>query len=150
MTETEAKEKFARLLLKEPLEPFAVALKVFPDDTKQALKVANEWPSDLEVLRFQEQAVSADGEKSFLPTKGELARDTWNLMHSKYTEPGDFAKLGKLYAELMGFIEKPKTEITTNVQQITNRVMVVRESVSDADWERKLLAQQERLTAASG
>jgi len=142
MTETEAKEKFARLLLKEPGDPFVIALKLYPDDVKFAARIAVEWPRDPEVLAKRAELGMSVDENSFLPTKAQLARDTWELMHDKYTDPAAFARLGKLYAELMGYIEKPKVDVTTNVQQITNRVMIVRESVSDAEWERKLLAQQ--------
>ena len=148
MNEAEAKEKFARLLLKEPSDPFAVAIKVFPDDTKKALRVANEWPSDVDVLAFQAKATEEEGELAFLPTKGQLCREVWDVMHDKYTDAATFAKLGKLYAEIRGFIEKPQTTVTTNVQNVTNKVMVVRESGSDAEWERKLAAQQARLVDA--
>lgn len=148
MNETEAKEKFARLLLKEPSDPFAIAIKVFPDDTKKALRIANEWPSDPEILAMQEKLTEEEGELAFLPTKGQLAREVWNMMHDKYTDAATFAKLGKLYAEIRGFVEKPQTSVTTNVQQVANKVMVVRESVSDAEWERKLLDQQTRLSNA--
>ena len=61
MDERDAKAKFARLLLKEPGDPFAVALRVFPDDTKKALRVANEWPADPEVLDLQEKAEEDEG-----------------------------------------------------------------------------------------
>ena len=150
MNEAEAKGNFARLLLKEPGNPFAVALKVFPGDTKKALRVANEWPSDPEVLALQESATETEGELAFLPTKAKLAREVWDMMHDKYTDAATFAKLGKLYAEIMGLIEKPQVAVTTNVQQITNKVMIVRESVSDAEWERKLLAQQTALQNVNG
>jgi len=148
MTELAAKEKFARLLLKEPSDPFAVALKVFPDDTKRALWVANNWPTDPEVLGLQEKATEDEGELAFLPTKGRLAREVWDMMHDKYTDAATFAKLGKLYAEIMGLIEKPQVAVTTNVQNVTNKVMIVRENGSDAEWERKLLEQQTRLANA--
>lgn len=148
MTEIEAKEKFSRLLLKEPSDPFAVALKVFPDDTKRALWVANNWPSDPEVLSLQEKATEDEGELAFLPTKGQLCRDVWEKMQDKFTDPDTYVKLGKLYAEVRGFIEKPQMAVTTNVQNVTNKVMIVRESGSDAEWERKLLEQQTRLANA--
>ena len=150
MNEREAKEKFARLLLKEPGNAFAIALKVCPDDVKRAVQIANEWPNDPDVLDFQERIKGDEGENEFLPTKADLARETWNLMHDKYTDASQFAKLGKLYADLMGFIEKPKVEVNTNVQNVTNKVMIVREAVSDAEWERKLFTQQTALTHAAG
>lgn len=67
---------------------------------------------------------------------------------AKYTDPDTYAKLAKVYAEVRGFIEKPQVAVTTNVQTITNKVMVVRESGSDAEWERKLAMQQASLANA--
>lgn len=148
MDERDAKAKFARLLLKEPSDPFAVALKVFPDDTKRSLWVANNWPADPEVLGLQEKATEDEGELAFLPTKGQLCRGIWEKMQDKYTDPDTYTKLAKVYAEVRGFIEKPQIAVNTNVQNVTNKVMIVRESGSDAEWERKLLEQQARLANA--
>jgi hypothetical protein len=148
MDERDAKAKFARLLLKEPSDPFVIALKVFPSDTKKALRVANEWPADPEVLSLQEKAEEEEGELAFLPTKGQLCRGIWEKMHDKYTDADTYAKLSKVYAEVRGFIEKPQIAVNTNVQNVTNKVMIVRENGSDAEWERKLLEQQARLANA--
>lgn len=148
MEERDSKAKFARLLLKEPSDPFAVALKVFPDDTKRALWVANNWPSDTEVLSLQEKAEEEEGELTFLPTKGQLCRGIWDKMNDKFTDADTYAKLSKVYAEVRGFIEKPQIAVNTNIQNVTNKVMIVRENGSDADWERKLLEQQARLANA--
>ena len=147
--EKQLKAAFARLLLKNPDDPFKAALAVFPDNTSRALRVANEWPGDSEVLNFQAELIEEDGELSFLPTKADLARNIWDKMQSDRICADDYAKLGKLYADVRGFIEKPQTNINNNVNNVTNRVMVVRESASDADWEAKLRKQQEELTNAS-
>jgi len=149
MSEEELKAEFARLLLRTPEDPFKAALMLFPDNTSRALRVANEWPADPEVIAAQAAIVEDEGEMSFLPTKADLARSIWSRMQGDRICPEDFAKLGKLYAEVRGFIEKPQTNINTNVNNVTNRVMVVRESASDADWETKLRKQQEDLTNAS-
>lgn len=148
MDEREAKAKFARLLLKEPGDPFAVALKVFPNDTKHALWVANNWPADPEVTDLQEKAEEDEGELAFLPTKGQLCRGIWDKMNDKYTDADTYAKLSKVYAEVRGFIEKPQVAVTTNVQNVTNKVMIVRETGSDIEWERKLALQQASLANA--
>ena len=145
MTESEAKEKFAQLLLQEPGNLFAVALKVFPDDTKRALRAVTEWKDDPEIKSLQEKAQELP-----LPTKGEFSRVLWDKMQDRYTEPDVFAKIAKVYAEVRGFIEKPQIAVNTNVQTVTNKVMVIRESRTDEDWERKLLAQQTALTHAAG
>ena len=144
MTESEAKEKFAQLLLQEPGNLFAVALKVFPDDTKRALRAVTEWKDDPEIKSLQEKAQELP-----LPTKGEFARVLWDKMQDKWTDANDFAKIAKVYAEVRGFIEPPKVEVQTNVQNVTNKVMVVRESGSDSEWERKLLDQQTALSSVA-
>lgn len=149
MTEEELKAEFAKLLLKTPNDPFKAALLLFPDNTSRALRVANEWPADPEVMAAQAELLEEDGELAYLPTKADFARKIWDKMDEERLAPEDFAKLGKLYADVRGFIEKPQTNINTNVNNVTNRVMVVRESQSDADWEAKLRKQQEDLTNAS-
>ncbi|WP_292414149.1 hypothetical protein [Methylophaga sp.] len=70
-------------------------------------------------------------------------------MQEERLSPEDYAKLGKLYADVRGFIEKPQTTINNNNNVTNNRVMVVRENGSDEDWEAKLRKQQDNLTNAS-
>jgi len=149
MSDEELKAEFARLLLKSPSDPFKAALMLFPDNTNRALRVANDWPADPEVMAAQAALLEEDGELSFLPTKADFARKIWDKMDEERLAPEDFAKLGKLYADVRGFIEKPQTNINNNVNNVTNRVMVIRESESNDDWEAKLRKQQEDLTNAS-
>ncbi len=148
MSEEELKAEYARLLLKIT-DPFKAALQLFPDNTSRALRVANEWPTDPEVVAAQSELLEEDGELSFLPTKADLARNIWDRMQNERVSPDDYAKLGKLYADVRGFIEKPQTNVSVNNNVTNNRVMVVRENGTDEDWEAKLRKQQENLTNAS-
>ncbi len=147
-TEAKLKIKFARLLLKTPNEPFKAALGVFPNNTNMALRVANEWPFDDAVVKFKDEIVEDVGEMSFLPTKVDLARLIWNKMQSDVADD-DFVKLAKLYGDVRGFIEKPSIAINTSVQNVANKVMIVRESKTTDDWEKRLMDQQNRLTNAT-
>lgn len=148
MSDEELKAQYARLLLKVD-DPFKAALHLFPDNTSRALRVANEWPNDPEVVAAQAELLDEDGEISFLPTKAAFARKIWDRMEEERIAPEDFAKLGKLYADVRGFIEKPQTNINNNVNNVNNRVMIIRETGTDEDWEAKLRKQQEDLTNAS-
>lgn len=149
MEDKELKEEFVRFLVETPDDPFTAALKVFPDDTSRALRVAHEWPLDKEV-RASLRARLADGEEEdFLPTKAELARKVWAKMNKDGLEPDEFAKMARLYGEIRGFIEKPTTNIHNNTQNNLAPVMVVRDVGSDDEWERKLATQQAKLIEAS-
>lgn len=148
MSDEELKAEYARLLLKIS-DPFKAALQLFPDNTSRALRVANEWPNDPEVMAAQADLLDEDGELSYLPTKADFARNLWDKMQEDRIAPEDYAKLGKLYADVRGFIEKPQTTINNNNNVTNNRVMVVRENGSDEDWEAKLRKQQDNLTNAS-
>ncbi|HEX2242719.1 MAG TPA: hypothetical protein VHK27_05615 [Gammaproteobacteria bacterium] len=141
------KERFAELLLREN-EPFKVALVLYPDDTGRALRIAHEWPTDPQVKAFQQSAIDAEGEITFLPTKADAARLAWNMARDegKFTE--DRLKALKLYAEIRGFIEKPAVNVSqTNNTLVQNNVMVVRDHGSDEEWSEKLRNQQKRLKA---
>ncbi len=148
MTDEQLKAEYAKLLLKIT-DPFKAALQLFPDNTSRALRVANEWPTDPEVVAAQAAFLDEDGELSFLPTKADLARNIWDRMQNERICPDDYAKLGKLYADVRGFIEKPQSNVNVNNNVTNNRVMVVRENGTDEDWAAKLRKQQEKLTNAS-
>lgn len=148
MTEKEEKEEFVRFLLETPDEPFTAALKLFPEDTGRALRVAHEWPNDKEVRASMRARMSEGEEEDFLPTKAELARKVWAKMNKETLEPDEFTKIARLYGEIRGFIEKPTTNINTNTQ-VLSPVMVVKDSGSDDEWEKKLAAQQNKLLNAS-
>jgi hypothetical protein len=64
---------FAEALLRNPGDPFAVALKVIPD-SGEALRAANEWPADFEVIEHQKKLIAEQGDAAFLPDEVETAR----------------------------------------------------------------------------
>ncbi|QBZ71722.1 putative terminase small subunit [Pseudomonas phage KP1] len=148
----EEKAAFAALLLKER-DPFKAALRLFPDNTNRALWVANHWPNDKEVKEEQARLMGVDGGSSLLPSKTELARDIWDRMQGKANANGvivpptadEYAKLAKLYAEVMTFIEKPQTNL--NVNNYVQRVVEVPMFASPEEWEKAASTQQTELLA---
>jgi len=141
------KEKFAELSLREP-DAFKVALVLYPNDTGRALRVANEWPNDPQVKEIRQSLVDAeeDGETAFLPTKADASRLAWNIARDadKFTE--DRLKALKLYAEIRGFIEKPAVNVNNNIQNnVSMRVLVVKDHGTNDEWETKLRSQQKKL-----
>ena len=148
MSEHELKKQFAKQLLRFPKEPFKAALLVFPTNTNRALKVANEWTLDPEVIDLKDQLIEELGEEAFLPSKAEFARKVWDKMDSCW-DYGDFAKLSKVYAEIRGFVQKPLTQIDIGANNTTQNVMIVSDTGTDETWEQKLLKQQQALTDES-
>lgn len=144
MNEQEAKAKFAERLLRRPQAAFEVACELFgPMETGRALKASAEWPNDPYVLEIQAELIEEHGEKHFLPTKEEFARKVIDYADT-IRSAEDKLKAYRLYAEVMGYIEKPGVVVNNNVDN--RRVMIVKDHGNDDDWERRLANQQKRLT----
>jgi len=122
MNELALKIAFATLLLKTPDNPFKAACDLFPNNTNRALRVANEWPYDAEVIAAKSTALEEAGELAFLPTKAEACRKIWGKVDTELMEPDEFTKMMKLYCDTMGFIEKAGVSVQVNNQ--TNNLNV--------------------------
>lgn len=147
MNEQEAKAKFAEELLRRPRAAFEIACELFgPMETGRALKASAEWPVDPYVLDIQAGLIEEHGERYFLPTKEQFARQVIDYADTIRT-PEDRLKAYRLYAEVMGFIEKPGVVVNNNVDN--RRVMIVKDHGNDDDWERRLVNQQKQLTNAA-
>jgi hypothetical protein len=144
MDEHELKLAFARALLYSPNAAFNVASALLPDDAGKALKMAHFWPRDPVVIEEQKRILAEEGEEHFLPTRFQLARKVWDTAENAVYDD-DKAKLLKLFAEVLGFIEKPNAGSTTNVNIQQNRVMIVKDHGSDSDWEKAAQRQQHAL-----
>lgn len=151
LTELEQKHAFAEAWLRHPKDPFAAARDVFGADTGRALIVAQTWTLDVEVLAHQQRLIDEHGARSFLPTKEEFARrvlDATDALNDSVLAFEDKLKGYKLFAEIMGYIEKPGPTINNNPTTI-NRVMVVKDHGSNDDWERRARNQQAALVAGN-
>jgi len=141
--ESERKRLFAESLLKNPSQPFEIALKLFGSDTAGALRAAQEWPGDLQVIEHQKTLIEQEGEEAFLPTKSEALRLAWAMANNKVTVSQEQLTALKLYADMRSFISKVAPPIA--VQQ--NSVMVIRDHGSYEDWQAAALTQQRRIKA---
>lgn len=145
--ELEEKKLYAAALIREP-DPFKAALSLFKNNTNRALKAAHFWPDDPDVLAEIQRLKNDVGETNLLPNKADLARAVWQRMQGvEYgemrvpIETDDYAKLAKLYGEIMGFIEKPGTNI--NVNAVIPKAISVPTFESDEEWA-KIAEQQQR------
>jgi hypothetical protein len=141
------KPKFAAALLENPTNPFIAGQAVFPGDTARALFVSTHWLNDPEVAKEKARLRSKGADLDVLPGKADLLRSIWERMTARGCLDEDFVKLAKLYAEVKSLIEKPNTAVNVNVNN--NRVMVIRDQGTDAEWESKVAKQQEQLMNAS-
>jgi len=104
--ESELKRQFAELWLALPDDPFKAACNLFGSDYGKASFVAQKWVIDPEVTAYTKTILKERGAKSFLPTKEDLAHKVFKSAENAF-EYKDKCSLFKLYAEIMGFIEKP-------------------------------------------
>jgi len=139
------KTAFAAELLKYPNDPFKAGLAVFGVDTGKALRAAHEWHKDPFVIeecaRLKEEGFEQFDKESL---RDKLIMNLLTIVEGERSIADDRIKAAKVIGELKGLIEKPQTNINTNV--ITaNRVMVVKDHGSADDWEKRLRKQQEGL-----
>lgn len=144
------KAAFAAALFKHPATMegrFAAALSVTAD-TGKALIMANKWLDDPIVIAEQTKLTKGadEGDLNFIGTKADFAREILETARSAWDLEAKH-KFYKLYAEARGFIVKEGTNVNVNVQN--NRVMVVKDLGSDADWESKAQKQQRALIDVS-
>ena len=149
--ETEAKTKFAEMSLRNASnsqkEYFEIA-RHLTKDVGIACRIANEWCYDPFVVAKKNELVAKHGKKAFLIPKEDFANEIIDVAR-KASDISDKHKMYRLYAETQGLIEKPTTNINNNIQNVSNRVMVIKDSGSDAEWAEKLRLQQERLVNES-
>ena len=138
---------FAALLLKAktPEEAFSAARDIEPDEIGRALWIAHHWPHDEAVKAEMVRLKKTGAEEADLPTLADLAKNVWHLAtHGCHDER---IKASKLYAEMRGFIKKPDTGVSVNVNN--NRVMVIREKGTNEEWEDGVAKQQAALIQAA-
>ena len=147
MSELEEKKAFAANLLRYPDEPFKAAFATFPNNTGKALQIGRSWLDDPTVQTEKDRLLSSTDAKLYLPTKEMQAKDIYAIATNERIDTEDRLKAHRLYAEVMGFIEKPLPGNQTNI--LNQGVMVVREVGTTDEWQEKLLEQQHALTHAS-
>lgn len=138
------KRAFALRMLECRGDALAAAQRVSPHDIPMRLTLLNDGPGDPDVIAEMDRIVAERGHASFLPDKNALAAAIFEAA-GKCKADDDKLKAYKLYADVMGYIEKPGTVVNNNNLVDNRSVVVVKDFGSDDDWERKLQAQQRRL-----
>ena len=153
--EEQYKLDYAGYLMREP-DALAAAILLFPHDMRMALKASKEWPQDEVVLAQKAKLLKASGrdpESGGLPSKEAVALDIWQKMQGKGVQEAptidEYVKLAKLYADVQGFIEKPKEASQMNNVFVIPRAIEVPVYSSDEEWEQEAARQQRDLLASS-
>ena len=144
----EQKTAFAMALLKNPDNPFQAALSILPDTPSAvgfALQIAQLWVNDKFVAEEKLRLIEELGSATFLPTKVDQCRDIWKMATNEKLDEEVRLKAHRLYAEIMGNIEKPTVNNNINNGIVNNGVMIVPVSTSMDEWEKAASAQQREL-----
>ena len=106
VTDQELKDRFAVEWLRKG-DPWPAALAVIGhQDPGRASQVAAQWPFDPYVKAQRARLIEENGEEYYLPTKTDLARKVWQDAENDRLTAKDRTSNYRLYAEIMGFIEK--------------------------------------------
>lgn len=140
------KKEFAAALIRWPDDPVRAATAVVGGDTQRAVQISIRWPRDPDVIAYRKELLEEHGAEAFTMSKAEVINKLADLADTARDSKDKIAALRQI-AEIRGFIEKPGTKIEVN--NVAPRVMIVRESGSDEEWEQKLAEQQEKLTDAA-
>jgi hypothetical protein len=143
MDQVQLKYDYAANLLRYN-DPFKAAFATTPD-AGLALQIGRDWPRDPVVTTEMEKLLAGGDAKNFLPTKEAQAKNIYALAENEKVGVEDRLKAHRLYAEVMGFIEKPNAGNTTNI--LNQGVMIVKDHGSDEQWQENARAQQRKLTA---
>lgn len=134
---------FAAELLRNNEDGIKAAFVVFSDDAGKALQLGRAWINDPVVIAEKQRLLNTTDAKTFLPSKEQQARDVYSMATDATKEIDDRLKAHRLYAEIMGHIEKPTSG---GVNILAQGVMVVRDAGTDEEWAEKASRQQRTLT----
>lgn len=151
LADPERKKAYARLARVRPNTPegrYEAACLTFPDqeDDNLARQAAEEYRFDRVVIEETERLAASEPEAG-LPTKAQQARDVYNLaMGAKSVD--DQLKAHKLYADIMGYVQKP-TDAPAGNTYVDNRsvILLPRRATSLDEWEVEAIEHQAKLVA---
>ena len=141
----ELKKEYAAALLRWPDDPVRAAKSIVGEDVQRAVQMSMRWVRDPVVVAHRRELVEEHGAEAFTMSKAELINKLAEIADEARDSKDRIAALRNI-AEIRGFIEKPGTKIEVNTAP---RVMVVRDTGSNDEWERKLEEQQRKLTDAA-
>lgn len=146
----ELKRKYAVLLRERPETDagrFEAACILFPDqeDTQLCLRIIQEWHRDPVVMT--ELAALAKAESADeLPSREQQARDVYRLASDNTKGVNERLNAHKLYADIMGFVQKPGAAAGGNVYVDARRVMLIPAPANSLDdWESQATKHQSGL-----
>ena len=146
--ELTAKLQFADNMVRRPGDPQGAARSIVPGNTELMLYMAQHWPYDETVVAEMKAIREENDPMDLLPSKAEFAREVWTRLTARRVDNEDFTKLGKLYADVCGYIDKPQTNVAVMTNS-NNKVMVVNQKGTDEEWSKKLIRQQKKLVSAA-
>lgn len=148
------KRKFAALCRERPDNDnarFEAACLVFPEhaDTQLAMRAMREWPTDPFVIEAMAALAKAE-EAEALPSREQQARDVYRLASDSTKSVDDRIKAHKLYAEIVGNIQKPSA-VNAPTYIDNRRVMLMPQPANSMDeWEAAATTHQAKLMADAG
>ncbi|MFZ1074816.1 MAG: hypothetical protein WAN50_00350 [Minisyncoccia bacterium] len=147
MTVEEQKTIFAIELLRFPGEHLRAATSVLGElhPIQGRMQLADLWRTDPFVLDTCKDLLERYGEEHFLPTKSDVARIIFKRATGPNIDAENFGKLMKLYAEVRGFIERPKNGDAPATNIGTMNVLVVKDKGTTEQWQTSLIDQQRKL-----
>jgi len=134
----ELKKQFASLVAGGS-HPFQAAIRIF-GDPNEAVKYYSGLDRDPVVLREVTRLKEECGD-SLLISKEDFAEEVRDAAQNS-KDPKAKSSLYSLYAEIRGFVGK---NVAVEVNNVTNKVMVVQSHGSNEDWEKKLKTSQLKL-----
>lgn len=140
----ELKLKFAKAYARNRDDAYAAA-RTIEADYGRAQHMAMNWISDPIVLEYLAETEDDDAEA--LPTKDEFAAE---LLRQARETKSSAVKLDymKLFATVMGFVEKPRDNSPQVNVAIVNKVMRMPRSSTDDEARQRIAANQARLINA--
>ena len=142
MKQSANKRRFGELLAQNH-DPAMAALALFPNSPEMFAEAEAKWVRDPEVVKAYEDAKQASKvDEDDLLTKIELARELENKMQT-VEKPAEFTQMARLYAELMGYIEKPQP--SANVNLSIPKVIEIPVFGNNDAWEKTAQKQQRGL-----
>lgn len=140
------KREFAAALVRDPWHRDAAARFVEQRDTHIAF-ILNNWQFDSDVNRYMREIHDEQKTEALVPTKDEFAAQVWR---DALQCPHKDMKLDyyKLFASVMGFVEKPGGNAGPVTNIANQNVLVLPPTQSADNIEARLIEQQRNLINA--
>lgn len=140
--EPQFKQQFATFL-HQGFTPFIAALKIWPDHAGFCYDISEKWQLDSYVQQCIDLLKTKDKKEKEPPTKADFVKKVEDAANGM--DDDNKIKAFRLVAEMSGFIERAAAPSVVGNQTINNPVLIVRDHGTDAEWEERAKAQQNKL-----